>query len=304
MPGAGTVQPAALARGLRRVALEQGIAIHERTTATTPGDAPRRHGGWGRVPSDHDRLRRGLRRARCRAGRGRDQRLGGRLAPGRRPAGHVVELHGRHRADPGSSRRDRLDRRRGHRRRAVHAPLRPDDAGWPDRPRRRRRAGRLGRSDRAARSPTTRLGEAGRRGSPALVSEPGRCPDRGRVGRPDRHHRRSPAVVRDATRRPRSTTAWATAATASRRRSSAVGSWRRSRPVGPATTRTRACRSSATGATPRAFPPEPLRGVGARLFRAAMVRREAAEEAGRAPSPLIREITRIPRRLGYHLGPE
>ena len=57
-------------------------------------------------------------------------------------------------------------------------------------------------------------------------------------------------------------------------------------------------------AMPRAFPPEPLRGAGARVFRAAMVRREEAEEAGRAPSPVIREITRIPRRLGYHLGPE
>jgi glycine/D-amino acid oxidase-like deaminating enzyme len=58
------------------------------------------------------------------------------------------------------------------------------------------------------------------------------------------------------------------------------------------------------GATPRAFPPEPLRGAGARIFREAMARREQAEEAGRAPSALLRELTRIPRRLGYHLGPE
>jgi hypothetical protein len=35
-----------------------------------------------------------------------------------------------------------------------------------------------------------------------------------------------------------------------------------------------------------------------------MVRREEAEEAGRAPSRAIRTITRIPRRLGFHLGPE
>jgi hypothetical protein len=35
-----------------------------------------------------------------------------------------------------------------------------------------------------------------------------------------------------------------------------------------------------------------------------MVRRERAEEAGRRPSPAIREITRMPRRIGYHLGPE
>ena len=58
------------------------------------------------------------------------------------------------------------------------------------------------------------------------------------------------------------------------------------------------------GATPRAFPPEPLRSVGARVFREAMVRRERAEEAGREPSRVVREISRIPRRLGYHLGPE
>jgi glycine/D-amino acid oxidase-like deaminating enzyme len=58
------------------------------------------------------------------------------------------------------------------------------------------------------------------------------------------------------------------------------------------------------GATPRAFPPEPLRTVGARVFREAMVRRERAEEAGRRPDRVSVAISRIPRRLGYHLGPE
>jgi glycine/D-amino acid oxidase-like deaminating enzyme len=58
------------------------------------------------------------------------------------------------------------------------------------------------------------------------------------------------------------------------------------------------------GATPRAFPPEPFRYVGARTFREAMVRREAAEEAERRPNRLVHAITRIPRLLGYHLGPE
>jgi hypothetical protein len=32
--------------------------------------------------------------------------------------------------------------------------------------------------------------------------------------------------------------------------------------------------------------------------------RERAEEAGRRPNRVVRELTRIPRRLGYHLGPE
>jgi glycine/D-amino acid oxidase-like deaminating enzyme len=57
------------------------------------------------------------------------------------------------------------------------------------------------------------------------------------------------------------------------------------------------------GATPRAFPPEPFRYIGARAFREAMVRRERAEESGRRPNRLAAAISGIPRRLGYHLGP-
>ena len=56
-------------------------------------------------------------------------------------------------------------------------------------------------------------------------------------------------------------------------------------------------------ARPRAFPPEPFRSVGARIFRDAVVRREMAEDEGRRPSRLSRALTRLPRRLGYHLGP-
>lgn len=57
------------------------------------------------------------------------------------------------------------------------------------------------------------------------------------------------------------------------------------------------------GATPRAFPPEPFRYLGARAIREAIVRREQAEESGRRPNPLVAAVTRLPRRLGYHLGP-
>jgi glycine/D-amino acid oxidase-like deaminating enzyme len=56
------------------------------------------------------------------------------------------------------------------------------------------------------------------------------------------------------------------------------------------------------GAVPR-FPPEPLRYVGARVMRAAMIRREDGEEAGRRAPPWLRELTRLPRRMGYRLGP-
>jgi glycine/D-amino acid oxidase-like deaminating enzyme len=53
-----------------------------------------------------------------------------------------------------------------------------------------------------------------------------------------------------------------------------------------------------------AFPPEPFRYLGARVLREAMIRREDAEEAGRRPGRLLRELSRLPRRLGYHLGPD
>ena len=58
------------------------------------------------------------------------------------------------------------------------------------------------------------------------------------------------------------------------------------------------------GATPRAFPPEPLRYLGARAIREAIVCREQAEEDGRRPNRIALELSRLPKRLGYHIGPE
>ena len=60
----------------------------------------------------------------------------------------------------------------------------------------------------------------------------------------------------------------------------------------------------ANGSPPRAFPPEPARFIGARLVREAAARRESMEERDEAPSRLLREVSRLPRRFGYHLGPE
>jgi glycine/D-amino acid oxidase-like deaminating enzyme len=57
------------------------------------------------------------------------------------------------------------------------------------------------------------------------------------------------------------------------------------------------------GTRPRPFPPEPFRSLGARVIREAIVRRELAEEQGRRPGRILRELSRLPRRLGYHLGP-
>jgi glycine/D-amino acid oxidase-like deaminating enzyme len=56
------------------------------------------------------------------------------------------------------------------------------------------------------------------------------------------------------------------------------------------------------GRRPRRFPPEPLRSIGARIVRESIVRREQAEEAGRRVNPVDRELGRLPRRLGYRLG--
>ncbi|MFP5342617.1 MAG: NAD(P)/FAD-dependent oxidoreductase [Candidatus Limnocylindria bacterium] len=60
----------------------------------------------------------------------------------------------------------------------------------------------------------------------------------------------------------------------------------------------------AGGRQPRPFPPEPARSIGARLIREAASRRESREERGRPVGPLTRELSRMARRLGYHLGPD
>ncbi len=49
-------------------------------------------------------------------------------------------------------------------------------------------------------------------------------------------------------------------------------------------------------------PPEPLRYVGGRIVRAALVRRERLEEEGRAPGPVTRLVAGLPERIGIHIG--
>ena len=55
------------------------------------------------------------------------------------------------------------------------------------------------------------------------------------------------------------------------------------------------------GLPPRRFPPEPLRFAGGSLIRAALVRRDDAEAAGRRPDPLTAAIASLPRLLGLNL---
>lgn len=57
------------------------------------------------------------------------------------------------------------------------------------------------------------------------------------------------------------------------------------------------------GLRPPRFPPEPVRSIGAFLAHEAIVRKDEAEDAGRRPNPLIDLVARLPRRLGYELGP-
>lgn len=54
---------------------------------------------------------------------------------------------------------------------------------------------------------------------------------------------------------------------------------------------------------PRRFPPQPFRSLGAAIVNAATVRRDdALDERGRV-DPITDQLARMPRRMGYHLGP-
>ncbi len=58
------------------------------------------------------------------------------------------------------------------------------------------------------------------------------------------------------------------------------------------------------GRRPRRFPPEPFRYAGARVIREAIVATEQGDDVGRPRGRLLRALTRLPRRMGYDLGPE
>jgi glycine/D-amino acid oxidase-like deaminating enzyme len=54
---------------------------------------------------------------------------------------------------------------------------------------------------------------------------------------------------------------------------------------------------------PKVFPPEPFRSPGAFVANQAILRKDQAEDDGREPNALVDFIARLPRRLGYDLGP-
>jgi glycine/D-amino acid oxidase-like deaminating enzyme len=54
---------------------------------------------------------------------------------------------------------------------------------------------------------------------------------------------------------------------------------------------------------PSRFPPEPIRSPGALIANAAILRKDESEDRGEEPNPLVDFVARLPRRLGYRLGP-
>jgi glycine/D-amino acid oxidase-like deaminating enzyme len=54
---------------------------------------------------------------------------------------------------------------------------------------------------------------------------------------------------------------------------------------------------------PKKFPPEPIRSPGALIANRAILRKDRAEDHGEDPNPFVDFVARLPRRLGYDLGP-
>jgi glycine/D-amino acid oxidase-like deaminating enzyme len=319
MPGAATVQPAILARGLRRVAIERGIAIHEGTRAVElDGERP----GWlGAIGSG------GRRAAAGRAGRPVRVRTTSAGGPGEVIAGTaVVALNAWAAAWPSFGRR--LVTWSSYIVLTEPIPERLEELGW---------TGGEGLADARF---TLHYLRTTRDGRIAIGGGGGRAGFGGRIG---------PTFTDDATAAVRAAAglrhlfpsladvriedAWGGPIDISADHLPSVSSVP-GRPihyahgysgngVGPSLVAGRLlagmARRSLTGTSlgddplappvliggrTRAFPPEPMRYLGARIVREAIVRREAAEERGESVSPVLREITRVPRRMGYHLSPD
>ena len=54
---------------------------------------------------------------------------------------------------------------------------------------------------------------------------------------------------------------------------------------------------------PRMFPPQPFRSIGAAVIRRAIIAKDTAEERGVKANPVMSAIAKMPRRMGYLLGP-
>lgn len=54
---------------------------------------------------------------------------------------------------------------------------------------------------------------------------------------------------------------------------------------------------------PQRFPPEPIRSPGVLVANQAIRRKDESEDRGEDPNPLVDFVAKLPRRLGYNLGP-
>jgi glycine/D-amino acid oxidase-like deaminating enzyme len=66
---------------------------------------------------------------------------------------------------------------------------------------------------------------------------------------------------------------------------------------------TDAARLPLVNARTRNFPPEPLRSLGAAAVRRAIISFDTAEEKGQHPNPVASLVAHLPRKMGYLLGP-
>jgi glycine/D-amino acid oxidase-like deaminating enzyme len=318
MPGAATVQPAALARGLRRVLLERGVTIHEGTTATEiDGQRPGWLGGLGAGTRRAPR-RRGTAggprpiRVRTQSGHGEGEVLAGAAILGLNAWAAAWPWFG-----------PRLVTWSSYIVLTEPIPGRLVDIGW---------TGGEGVTDARFTIHYLRTTPDGRI---AIGGGGGRAGFAGRIGPAFTDSvadaRRAAAGLRrlfPSLRDVRIEDAWGGPIDISSDHLPWIGSVA-GRPihyghgysgngVGPAVIGGRILAARAVeraddpalalaladGRPPRLFPPEPARYVGARLIREAAVRRETLEERGRDPGFVLREVSRLPRRIGYHLGPE
>jgi len=311
MPGAATVQPAFLARGLRRVVLERGVEIHEGTTVTElDGERP----GWlGSLGSGARRAAEG------RAGRPVRVRTSSAAGGGQvTAAAAVVALNAWAAAWPRFGRR--LVTWSSYIVLTEPIPDRLADLGW---------TGGEGLADARftlhylRTTPDGRIaigGGGGRAGFGGRIG-PAFTDDAQATARAAAGLRRLfPSLrdvrIEDAWGGPIDITADHLPAFASAPgRPIHYGHGYSGNGVAPSVVGGRILAALAVEATadpalalplvgvvPRAFPPEPFRYAGARVVREAIVRREQLEEDGRPVNRVLREVTHLPKRMGYHLG--
>jgi len=287
----GTVQPARLARGLRRVAMEHGIRVHEHTPVTRL--EPGRHGGMGPVEAVTPR---GTVRAKhavlaINAWAGGTKRFGSRIVP---RASYI----------------------------AITAPV-PDrlaDIGWT--------SGVSIYDYRSAlrylrTTPDGRIamGVGGERGTwNGKVDDRFDFDERGTQHAVDAIHRFFPGF-RDVPIEAR----WGGPIDVTSSHQPFTGTFAGDRihyalgytgnGVGPSHLMGKILAARILGREtddtrlplvdyePRRFPPQPFRSLGAAIVNAATVRRDDALDATGRVDPVTDQLARMPRRMGYHLGP-